>query len=104
MGLQGRAFSSSNWRATSTNKGLIQSKDKPSDGNLHSRDFSQQTWHNTNIQNVSSLVINDSLRGEDDERTLQAINEGRRLYVGNLPYRAQVQDVKDVFTERDYNM
>ena len=29
------------------------------------------------------------IRGEDDPRTLQAIEEGRRLYVGDLPYLAE---------------
>ena len=27
-------------------------------------------------------------RGEDDRRTQQAIDEGRRVYVGSLPYMA----------------
>ena len=40
-----------------------------------------------------------TLRGENDPRNLQAIAEVRRLYVGNMPYKAQLQDVRDLFQE-----
>ena len=45
----------------------------------------------------------ETLRGEDDPETLLAIAEGRRLYVGNLPYLAQAHDVKRLF-ENCYNV
>lgn len=45
-----------------------------------------------------------SLRGENDPRTLQAIAEGRRLYVGNLPYMAKTRDVESLFEGDDYQM
>lgn len=41
------------------------------------------------------------LRGEDDPTTLQAIAEGRRLYVGNMPYIAKTNDVERLFAEND---
>ncbi|KAL8727504.1 MAG: hypothetical protein Q9181_005690 [Wetmoreana brouardii] len=44
------------------------------------------------------------LRGEDDPRTLQAIAEGRRLYVGNLPYIAKTRDVERLFAESNYQI
>ena len=53
--------------------------------------------------NESASSRPDTLRGEDDPRTLQAIAEGRRLYVGNMPYIAQLQDVRDLFQD-DYNV
>ena len=44
------------------------------------------------------------LRGEDDARTLKAIEEGRRLYVGNMPYMAKREDVESLFASHDYQM
>ena len=29
----------------------------------------------------------------------QAISEGRRLYVGNMPYTAKMEDVKELFSK-----
>ena len=43
------------------------------------------------------------LRGEDDPDTLQAIAEGRRLYVGNMPYMAKAKDVQMLFAEADFH-
>lgn len=47
---------------------------------------------------------NDVLGVEDDPRTLRAIEEGRRLYVGNMPYLAKTEDVEVLFVENDYQM
>ncbi len=44
------------------------------------------------------------IRGEDDPRTLQAIAEGRRLYVGNMPYMAKTRDVEELFADGDYKV
>lgn len=44
------------------------------------------------------------LRGEDDPNTLQAIAEGRRLYVGNMPYLAKTKDVELLFAEGGYQV
>ena len=49
-------------------------------------------------------VSGDQLRGEDDPRTLQAIAEGRRLYVGNMPYIAKIRDVEMLFAGGNYQM
>lgn len=49
-------------------------------------------------------VGGETLRGEDDPKTLQAIAEGRRLYVGNMPYRAKTEDVEMLFPDKDYRM
>ena len=49
-------------------------------------------------------VIEGQLRGEDDPNTLQAIAEGRRLYVGNMPYIAKTGDVEMLFADGGYQM
>ena len=49
-------------------------------------------------------VVGGQLRGEDDPNTLQAIAEGRRLYVGNMPYMAKTRDVELLFAEGNYQM
>ena len=49
-------------------------------------------------------VAGGQLRGEDDPNTLQAIAEGRRLYVGNMPYIAKTRDVETLFADGNYQM
>ena len=39
-----------------------------------------------------------------DERATQAIQDGRRLYVGNLPYMAKTEDVAMLFPGEDYTV
>lgn len=41
--------------------------------------------------------------GNDDD-TKRAIQDGRRLYVGNLPYMAKVDDVAMLFTASNYTV
>lgn len=41
---------------------------------------------------------------KDDSMALQAIAEGRRLYVGNMPYFAKNEDVESLFAGDDYKM
>ncbi|KAL8833020.1 MAG: hypothetical protein Q9170_004566 [Blastenia crenularia] len=43
-------------------------------------------------------------RGENDPRTLLATEEGRRLYVGNLAYRAKTKDIEDLFAINGYQI
>lgn len=57
--------------------------------------------NNTDYSGTESLNV---LRGEDDPTTLQAIAEGRRLYVGNMPYFAKAKDVQDLFQGGDCDM
>ena len=49
-------------------------------------------------------VGRETKRGEDDPDTLQAIAEGRRLYVSNMPYMAKTRDVEMLFGEDNYRM
>ena len=41
---------------------------------------------------------------KDDPIALQAIAEGRRLYVGNMPYFAKSEDVESLFAGDNYKM
>lgn len=34
----------------------------------------------------------------------QAISDGRRLYVGNMPYTAKSEDVEALFTASEFSM
>lgn len=81
--MAGCAHLSSNWRSTpKTTSSTRAQHDLPDD----------------NVQPTNVL------RGEDDPQTLAAIDEGRRLYVGNLSYRAKTEDVENLFETEDYKM
>ena len=43
-------------------------------------------------------------RKDDDELALKAMAEGRRLYVGNMPYMARIEDVEMLFRGGEYRM
>lgn len=45
-------------------------------------------------------VPTESTRRDEDAK--KAISEGRRLYVGNLPYMAKTADVAGIFANGDY--
>jgi RNA recognition motif-containing protein len=45
-----------------------------------------------------------SLRNKDMSRAQNAIEEGRRIYVGNLPYEALTGDVEKLFASGEYTM
>jgi hypothetical protein len=51
---------------------------------------------------VSQPLYN--LRNEDISRAEKAIEEGRRIYVGNLPYEALTRDVEKLFANDQYIM
>ena len=57
-----------------------------------------------NENNPKQPINRETRRGEDDPDTLQAIAEGRRLYVGNMPYMAKTRDVEMLFGEHNYRM
>ncbi|KAL1961925.1 hypothetical protein VTN77DRAFT_754 [Rasamsonia byssochlamydoides] len=78
----GRAFNSPNWR--------IKAEESP---NGHSPRFSNQS------SNSSRSPFNRS-----SPQVPQAIAEGRRLYVGNMPYMAKKEDVEALFAGGDYKI
>ena len=100
----GRSEISSNWRIKS-----ITSPEndyfKQSDYSRHGDDPSSRAIMKKNtVIPPSATSSSATLRGENDPRTLQAIEEGRRLYVGNLPYMARTEDVESLFVQHGYQM
>lgn len=69
---------------------------------LQSHTFSSKSWDKE--RKSEGPTNRETLRGEDDPSTLQAIAEGRRLYVGNMPYIAKTKDVEMLFAGDDYHM
>ena len=61
-------------------------------------------WGKKRDKESNAPIGGETLRGEDDPKTLQAIAEGRRLYVGNMPYMAKTKDVEMLFADKDYRM
>lgn len=61
--------------------------------------------HKASVLPKSSLSVTSvNTRGQDDLRTQQAIHEGRRLYVGNLPYMAKSEDIAEFFALNCYKI
>jgi hypothetical protein len=48
--------------------------------------------------------MNDSSTTKDDPQAQQAMAEGRRLYVGNMPYMAKTEDVDTLFQSEEYKV
>lgn len=100
-----RSELSGNWRASPVSAVPCSSENIRRHGDLNDNPSLQDLQssnsgpENGTIASVGTNMPNEeSVRGEDDPRTLQAIAEGRRLYVGNLPYMAKSRDVMDLFS------
>ena len=104
-----RSELSSNWRtkidATPRigNNAATRTPGLPKKPDHHQRGFWSKRGDKKEDQS-DGPVSGGTLRGEDDPNTLQAITEGRRLYVGNMPYMAKTKDVETLFAEGDYQM
>lgn len=97
--MAGRSELSNNWRAKSDTPSGIISHSHRLNG-FRSSNTTPIALGQRDFRNPST----DHIRGEDDPRTLQAIEEGRRLYVGNLPYMAKTEDVENLFVRNGYQM
>ena len=105
-----RSELSSNWRTkidsppTTGNNATTWTPDPPFKPDyVHQRD----SWGKSKDPketNHKQPINRETGRGEDDPDTLQAIAEGRRLYVGNMPYMAKTRDVEMLFGEDDYRV
>lgn len=73
----GRAFNSSNWRM---------------------KDDSPQTSPSSQTSTSRTAF------SRPGPHAPQAISEGRRLYVGNMPYTARLEDVEALFTSAGFSM
>lgn len=96
-----RADLSTNWRLKSEHSADSSIHQAPH--NEHDRPNRIHSRPNDKFQNVAKPNMN-TVRGEDDPRTLQAIAQGRRVYVGNMPYMAKLEDVKGLFADGEYLM
>ncbi|KAK0446669.1 hypothetical protein EV421DRAFT_211317 [Armillaria borealis] len=100
---------SSNWRSknnsVSSPSPSFPGKKQRSPDNYHPRQqpafhssatFVPHLFEQSNAKKESLARQSEDCR-ENDTGALQAIEEGRRLYVGNLPYMAKQQDVQALF-------
>jgi RNA recognition motif-containing protein len=89
------AEASSNWR----------SKQPSHRRGDHNRQTGESSGHRSNESRRGSFQSTGSSsaqRSRDDENALQAIDEGRRIYVGNLLYHAKTEDVEALFASDEY--
>ena len=104
-----RSELSSNWRTKVDAAPSTGNNAATRTGPLFQPDYLQQrvSWSKSGDKRerkFTRAVGEETLRGEDDPNTLQAIAEGRRLYVGNMPYIAKTRDVEMLFAEGDYQL
>lgn len=73
---------------------------------LTDRNFAQEgNTRSTDVNPVNTSPGSpETVRGENDPETLRAIAEDRRLYVGNMPYFAKVDDVQHMFEKDGYEV
>ncbi|KAI9765709.1 MAG: hypothetical protein M1840_007142 [Geoglossum simile] len=71
-----------------------------------SRSYNSTNWRANADQGVREHRTNASVpsHDENDSLALQAIAEGRRLYIGNMPYMAKSNDVEVLFIGSGYKM
>lgn len=82
---------------------LNQSQGQPQDQQRYQQRDGINSRSTEPLQRKTNLMPR-TVRGEDDPRTLQAIAEGRRVYVGNMPYMAKTEDVEILFADSDLVM
>ena len=105
-----RSELSSNWRTTidapptTGNNAATWTPGSPSKPDYIRQHDSWGKSKNPKENNPKQPTSRETRRGEGDPDTLQAIAEGRRLYVGNMPYMAKTRDVEVLFGEDDYRM
>lgn len=100
--MSSRANLSSNWRVKSDNQ-AVDPPTRQAPRIAHQRPSNPDSQPTHILPNTTFNTLN-TIRGEDDPRTLQAIADGRRVYVGNMPYMAKPDDVKGLFADGDYSM
>ncbi|KAK0202843.1 RNA recognition motif-containing protein [Desarmillaria ectypa] len=102
---------SSNWRSKANNESTSPSsfpgKKQRSTDIYHSRqqpDFHSSATFESRPSNAKKGLPAHKDYRDNDAGALQAIEEGRRLYVGNLPYMAKQQDVQALFEGDGYTV
>ncbi|KAL4784071.1 hypothetical protein BJX76DRAFT_234299 [Aspergillus varians] len=99
----GRAFNSPNWRMKreeSPSQSPSQSQSQP-----QSRDQGSSPGPSPVPRSRIGLGLGLGFgRPREGGVVPQAISEGRRLYVGNMPYTAKMEDVKEVFVKGGFEV
>jgi hypothetical protein len=74
------------------------------EGSWRDRPASESTNTPSGSTSTSTSQTSYILRKEDMARAQKALEEGRRIYVGNLPYEALTGDVERLFANDQYTM
>lgn len=102
--LPSRALASSNWRSPAAgNARPPQNDDRP---DRPARRFDARGRQNSSYsgdQQLSQRSANNK-KPVSDEAATTAIAEGRRIYVGNLPYMVKEEDVSKLFLDEGYDV
>ncbi|KAF2492314.1 RNA-binding domain-containing protein [Lophium mytilinum] len=103
-----RAHASSNWRRRDSGgtPSASQPKDTQNDSGLPDLGRFQATEpiRNRSADLGRPSTLQSLPQSSSDDRTAQAIADGRRVYVGNLLYHAKPEDVEALFRDGDYTM
>ena len=100
----GRAGMSANWRVKGDNNVLSSDSGVTSPMNRPRWTHSTKSETNNDRQAASNEIRQSTGSTTADERATQAIQDGRRLYVGNLPYMAKTDDIAMLFPGDDYTV
>ena len=97
-----RAGMSSNWRARDDNASSSNAAVMPRMNRPHRTpsEFEKNKDHQAAPRETRPPTESTTA----DERAKQAIQDGRRLYVGNLPYIAKTDDVAMLFPDDEYTV
>lgn len=102
-GFLSRAGMSSNWRARDDNASSSGAAVMPRMNRprwTRSTELEKDKDQQAAPKEISPLTESTTA----DERAKQAIQDGRRLYVGNLPYMAKTDDVAMLFPNDQYTV
>jgi hypothetical protein len=91
--MTGRADLSTNWRVKSETPAPSPTTNYRGKGWGSKQEGREDRRQSTPSNNV-----------KDDPLAVQAMEEGRRLYVGNMPYMAKKEDVESLFRDGDYKV
>ena len=101
-----KASQSTNWRSKVSPPPSIdhQAPPKSSSRWRPNHDHDKATARYNKSVPGARIANGQNTKSEDDAQTQTAIAEGRRLYVGNMPYLAKGQDVSATFSAAGFEM
>ena len=75
---------------------------------MTSRSYNSTNWRQKASEGTQNQRTNPpptaSYKNDDSPAPPQSIAEGRRLYIGNMPYMAKTEDIKALFTNNGYEV